>query len=155
MISDQALIAAIDNSPLTPEDKQHWKAIIPKLTSDQRERLLHSLTSKTEIRKAINLIERALKIIAQAEAEAEQEVSKEQTQDDEKKELLKELEEIKKQEESILMDEDSLRKQQEQTLQEISKIRQDLQQLSLEAHGSAPPSYQTPPAPSIPQLNKP
>ncbi len=153
MIDDPQLIEAIDKSPLSPEDKQHWKDILYKLNSEQRERLHHSLTSKTEIKRAINLIERALKIISEAEQEAEQEVQKEQEDKSDKDKLLKELEEIRKTEEDILLDENQLKQKQEETKAEILQIREDIKKLSMEAHGTPPPSYVGPSA-QIPQLRK-
>lgn len=155
MIPDQKLTDAIDKSPLSTEDKQHWKALLPKLTDDQRERLHHSLIAKTEIRRAIYLIEKALKIIAEAEEEAESEVKKEDTTKQEKDELLKELEEIKKKEDEILLDENQLKQKHLETQAQIKNIRNSLKQLSMEVHGAPPPSYnQQPTPPSIPQIQK-
>ena len=154
MISDKTLIEAIDKSPLSPEDKEHWKKLLAKLNEDQRERLEHSLAAKTEIRRAINLIERALKIISEAEAEAEAEVQKDEDSKKEKDELLQELEEIKDKESEMFLDEQPLKKKQEETHQEISKIRDELKTLSLEVHGQTPPSYQTPPLPKLPQIKR-
>lgn len=154
MLTDQTLIDAIDKSPLSPEDKQHWKELLSKLNQNQKERLHHSLTAKTEICRAINLIERALKVISEAEAEAKAEVSKEDKSESEKNQLLKELEEIKTKEEEIIMDEETLKKKQEETHSQISQIRQDLKNLSLEVHNQPPPSYQQPSTPSIPQIKK-
>jgi DNA repair exonuclease SbcCD ATPase subunit len=154
MIDYQLIIDAIEKSPLSPEDKQHWKKLLPKLNEKQKEHLLHSLTAKTEITRAIVLIERALKIISQAETEAETEVKKEKTEDTEKEKLLKELEEIKKKEEEILLDEDALIKKQEETKAQISEIRDTLKQLSMDVHGQPPPSYQQPHPTPIPQLKK-
>jgi chromosome segregation ATPase len=153
MLDDNTLIQAIDKSPLKPEDKEHWKNILYKLNSDQKERLLNSLTSKTEIYRVIGLIERALKIISQAEQDAEAEIKEEKETNTEKEELLKELEEIKNTEHKIELDEESLKKQQQETQDQITKLRQDLHQLSMEAHGAPPPSYV--PGPQIPQLQKP
>jgi DNA repair exonuclease SbcCD ATPase subunit len=155
MISDQVLIEAIDKSPLSQEDKQHWKDLLSKLSDQQRDQLHHSLLAKTEIRRAITLIEKALEIISEAEEEAEEEVKKEDKSKTEKQELLKELKEIKAKEDEIIMDEETLKKKQEETNQQIIEIRDNLKQLSLDVHGQPPPSYnkdQQPP--SIPQLKK-
>lgn len=150
MITDQKLIESIDKSSLSDEDKQHWKDLIPKLNQDQRERFYHSITAKTEIRRAITLIEKALEIITQAEEEAEQEVKKEKTDKSEKDQLLKELEEIKTKEDEIIMDEEALKKKQDETNKQINEIRDSLKQLSIEVHGQPPPSQSQPT--SIPQL---
>ena len=144
MIEDQALLDAINKSPLSDEDKDHWHSLLPKLTSEQRERLYHSLTAKTEISRAIKLIKKALEIIAEAEAEAEQEVHEEEEKKKEKEELLQELEEIKEKEEEILFDEKALKQRQMETQAEIEKIRAELKALSMEVHGQPPPSYQPP-----------
>lgn len=152
MISDQALIDAIDNSPLSSQDKEHWKNLLPKLSDDQKERFHHSITAKTEIRKVIDLIEKALKIIAEAEQEAEEEVKKEKTTKTEKDQLLKELEEIKGKEDEIIMDEEALKKKQNETNAQISQIRDTLKQLSLEVKGEPPPSQKQ--SDPIPQLEK-
>ena len=144
MIDDQTLLDTIDKSPLTPEDKQHWKDLLPKLNENQKKHLLHSLQSKTEIKKVINLIERALKVISEAEAEAETEVKQENKEDQEKTDLLKELDEIRKKEESLELDEETLKKRQEETNNQITQIRETLKQLSQEVHGQPPPSYQQP-----------
>lgn len=142
MPSDQNLIQALDQSPLSPEDINHWKKLLPKLNTEQKERLLHNLTTKTEIKRIINLIEKALKIIAEAENEAQREISSEKTQNQEKDELLKELEEIKSKENEILFDEKTLKQKQTHTNQEIARIREELKNLSLEVQGQTPPSYQ-------------
>lgn len=144
MSNDQDLKAAIDNSPLSDEDKQHWHELLPKLNSDQRERLYHNLISKTQVYKAIKLIEKALDIIAQAEKEAEKEVKKEEEEKSDKQKLLQELEDIQKKEDEILMDEESLKQKQQETKAEIQKIREELRNLSVEIHGQPPPSYQQP-----------
>lgn len=154
MIADQLLSEAIDKSPLSVEDKEHWKSLLPKLDVDQRERLHHSLSAKTEITRAINLIEKALKIITEAEAEAEAEVTKEEEQKSEREALMKELEAIKDAEEKILLDEDSLKKKHQETKEAIDKIRQELHNLSVEVHGAPPPSYSGQPSQPIPQLEK-
>lgn len=145
MIDDQTLVRAIFDSPLTEDDKRHWRLLLPRLKPEQRERLHHSLTAKTEISRAIKLIEKALNIIAEAEAEAEEEVKKEEVQKKERQELLSELEEIKEKEEEILLDEETLKLKQEETRAQIAKIREELRKLSVEVHGQAPPSYQTTP----------
>jgi len=71
MIDDQTLTKTIDDSPLTSEDKEHWKKLLPKLDENHRQRLSHSLSAKTEISRAITLIEKALKIISEAETDAD------------------------------------------------------------------------------------
>jgi predicted RNase H-like nuclease (RuvC/YqgF family) len=153
MIDNQTLIDAIEKSPLKPEDKDHWKSLLPKLTDEQKSRLHHSLAVKTEISRAISLIEKALNIIAEAESEAEKEVKKEEEAKLEKKQLLEELEAIKEKEDEILLDEEVLKKKQEETQAQIEAIRQELHDLSVEIHGAPPPSYsKKPPSPQIPQL---
>ena len=147
MIDDKTLKEAIEESPLSQEDKIHWLKLLVKLNPNQRERLHHSLTAKTEIAKAISLIERALDVIASAEKEAEEEVKREDETSREKQELLQDLEEIKDKEGEILMDEEELKKKQEETKNQIQIIRDELRKLSLEVHGVAPPSYQTPLSP--------
>ena len=74
-MDDNIIISAINNSPLSDEDKAHWQEMLPKLDNDQRNRLHHSLTAKTEITKAIKAVENALQIIEDAEKEAEDTVS--------------------------------------------------------------------------------
>lgn len=141
MLDDQTLVQAIISSPLSLDDKEHWRKLLGKLTPDQRKRLHHSLLAKTEIARAVNLIERALAIIAEAEADAEQEVQNEEEKKRERQALMRELEEIKDKEEEILMDEESLRKKHEETQAQIAAIREELRKLSIEAHGEPPPSY--------------
>ena len=149
MLDDQILTDAINNSPLTDQDKDHWVSLLPKLNQGQREQLFHSLTAKTEIAKVIELIERALQIIAQAEEEAEAEVRTEEEKAKEKQDLLHELEAIRESEEEILFDEETLLKKQGENQAQIEKIREELRHLSLEVHGEPPPSNQNqPPAPS-------
>jgi cellulose biosynthesis protein BcsQ len=152
MINNQTLLEAIDKSPLKPEDKEHWKTLLPKLNNDQKSRLHHSLAVKTEVSRAIKLIERALDIISQAEAEAEEEIKKEEGTKKEREQLLEELEEIKEKEDEILLDEQTLKKKQIASQAEIQKIRDELRNLSLEVHGQPPPSYTEPKPKSIPQL---
>lgn len=152
MINDQTLTKAIQKSPLSEKDKQHWLTLLPKLNSEQKERLLHSLTAKTEISSAIKLIEKALNIIAEAEEEAEAEVKEEEKSKRERKELLQELDEIKKKEDKILLDEEQLKQKQNETNAQIKKIRQELHTLSMEVHGSPPPSYNQQLPQPLPQL---
>lgn len=155
MIDDQTLLEAIDKSPLKPRDKEHWKTCVPKLNSEQRGRFHHSLTAKTEITRAIKLIEKALNIIAEAEAEAEADVKKEEETKKDKEGLLQELEEIKKKEEKNLLDKKQLKQKQEETKTQIEGIRQELRTLSMEVHGQPPPSYGEPKPESLPSLERP
>src|SRR3989344_1246863 len=145
MLDDQILADAINNSPLTDQDKDHWVSLLPKLNQGQREQLFHSLTAKTEIARAIDLIERALAIIAQAEEEAETEVRTEEEKAKEKQDLLKELEAIRESEDEILLDEETLLKKQVENQAQIEKIREELRHLSMEVHGEPPPSAQVSP----------
>lgn len=153
MIDDPTLIKVISRSPLSKDDKKHWRQLLPKLSADRRERLHHSLTAKTEIFHAIQLIKKALKIISEAEEEAEKEVRQEKKQQLEKEKLLKELNQIKKKEEEIILDKDQLKAKQQETQNQLKAIRRELKKISLEVHGQAPPSYNQNNKP-IPQLKK-
>ncbi len=154
MIDDQTILIAIDKSPLSPEDKEHWKMLLTKLKPTHRERLLHSLTAKTEISRAVGLIEKALTVINEAEAEAEDEIKKEKVAKEQRQEMLQDLEEIKQKEDEIILDEEELKQKHQETKSEIERLRQELKALSVEVHGQAPPSYSKQPSQSIPQLEK-
>ncbi|QQS39365.1 hypothetical protein IPM62_02015 [Candidatus Woesebacteria bacterium] len=154
---DNSLLTLIDKSPLSPDDKEHWKLILPKLTDDQKEQLHHSLSVKIDIASAKAAIDRALKIIADAEAEAGEYPPSEDVTNKAKEEITKEIEtnnpmmveptEITKEE---------LTSHSNVAQEQLEKLRAELAQISLDAHGAPPPSAtkaptQVSPGSAIPQ----
>lgn len=138
------IIKTINASPLSEEDKAHWLEILPKLTSEQKERLLHSLTAKIDIAIAKEAIDKALAIIDEAEAEAEQEIEMEEKV--EKQEAA--VEEVKKIAETntALPEPDEINKEtlpanKDEANARLEKLRSELAQISQDAHGALPPSY--------------
>lgn len=136
---DHKLQKAIANSPLSDEDKAHWRDLLPKMDDEHKEKLLNTLIVKTQVSKAVRLISKALDIIEDAEAEAEEEVKEERQS--EKDQLMQELKEIKEDEEDILANEANLKKMQEENQKKMEGLRTELSQLSQKVHGAPPPSY--------------
>lgn len=157
MPDNLTLTTVIDQSPLTPADKSHWVGLLPKLTEEQKEQLHHALVAKTQILKTISLIEKALKIIEDAEAEAEKEF------EEEGQPLtppsvppmgtmpaqLPPLPGVQKEEMANLhqdiqsgdMPHDDLKDLHKESQDKLQSLRDELKNLSQEVQGTPPPSY--------------
>ena len=138
------VIKTINASPLSDEDKAHWLEILPKLSDDQKNRLYHSLIAKIDVAAAKKAIDKALSIIDQAEAEAEEEIEKEDKQEQEEKaveEVKKEAETNPSLPEPEEVTKETLPANKADADKKLEELRGELAQISQEAHGSTPPSY--------------
>jgi hypothetical protein len=139
-MQDSNIIKAISASPLSKEDKEHWIDILPKLNDDQKTRLLHSLIAKTDIASAKLSIDNAISIIDVAEKEVENESKDEVVEKQKKEELMKKLDES---EESVgtPVTKEQLSDEKSKAESRLQDLRDELSNISLDALGSSPPSY--------------
>lgn len=135
----------LQNSPLSAADKAHWLEIFPKLSEDQKNRLIHILTTKTDIAKAQNAIQSALDVITEAEAEAEADIKKEEAAkkatDELKKEINSENLHMPKLNEAEI-NKKKLEESKAIAAQKLATLREELAQISQASGGSLPPSHQ-------------
>lgn len=142
------MILVIDKSPISDEDKTHWKSILHKMTDGQKVRLKRNLIEKTEVAKAISEIKATLDIISIAEKEAQEEIDSEnkeqapvpqtptpvpmtQTQEGQPPEVKVDLE-----------SKENLERIKQENEAKLAILRNEIKQISLASHGQLPPSYQ-------------
>lgn len=139
-MDNQKLFTLLAESPLTPEEQEHWKRIIPILTEDQKQQLEHILSTKIEVTHAIDLIQKSLDIISEAEAEAEYESGADEATANEpttapqtppQDELHKQIEE--KTGHQSPFTEEKLVQMHTETKQRLEQLRQELGSLSTQA----------------------
>lgn len=116
------------------------------MSEEQKKRFLETLTTKTEVSQAINSIKRALKIVAEAEAEAREEEKIEEAErlkEVEKEKLLRELETSPHIDQNVPADtRQDLLEHQKKTEAKLTKLREELSRISQEIQGTPPPSFQ-------------
>lgn len=128
---------------MSNKDKRHWLTILPKLNTEQKSRLEHSLNVKIDIAAAKASIDRALKIIDKAESEAEGDVKQDDVKHRAKQELLKEIEAKNPMMPKVEdVSAEKLVNYRQDAESKLASLRQELSQISQDAHGSRPPSAQ-------------
>jgi len=143
-MNDNKLAKIIDDSPLSDEDKVHWNEILPKLSEENKQRLEHALVAKTEVFHAREEIKKTLDTIKRAESEAEEETKEESPKPT--PEPATPAEQPSTESTSIpplnpAPTAEEIQKIKDEQDMKLASLREEIKQISVTSHGTAPPSY--------------